>query len=94
VRQEGRDSLAIFILQAVWCAAILLQPVVRTQHGQSGLSRRILYLEFYCAFCFFNKDYPFFSSKLEPVEAVVQMLLNSMCMVLKPQCDSDYKSHK
>lgn len=94
--KEGKDSLAFLVLQALLCASRVLQPAMGAQYGESGLPRNIsLYLECYCVFSFFSLRSSFsFPSKPEPVETVVQMPLNNICMVLKSQCNSDYKSHK
>lgn len=96
VRRKGKDSLATLILQTLLWASRVLQPAMGSQYGESGLPRNVsLYLECYCVFSFFSLRSSFsFPSKPESVEIIVQMTLNNICMVVKSQCNSDYKSHK
>lgn len=42
--KEGKDCLAVLILQALLCTSRVLQPAVGAQYGESGLSRNICLL--------------------------------------------------
>lgn len=55
MRTEGKDSLAVLVLQALLCASRVLQPAMRAWCEESGLPRNMsFYLEQSCVFSFFQ----------------------------------------